>query len=125
MLTTQKILDFKKADTHWAKADIYYLQGKDIISGVNDSQFLLNNAIMRGEPLKLIAGAAGADVSAFKNSSFADIKPGVWYSPYLEWEKKNSIVLALGIQVPRAETFAPRLPLSYDPTKKRSTRKIW
>ena len=33
--------------------------------------------------------------------------------------------IALGIQVPRAETFDPRLPLSYDHIKIRSTRKIW
>ncbi|SFI31062.1 Ig-like domain (group 2) [Paenibacillus sp. UNC496MF] len=102
VLMTQKILDFKDADAHWAKADIYYLAGKDMISGVNDSQFLPNNAITRGEFVKLIAGAAGADVSAFTNSSFADVKPADWYSPYVEWAKRNNIVL--GVQ---PDAFAP------------------
>ncbi|MBO7746357.1 S-layer homology domain-containing protein [Paenibacillus sp. MWE-103] len=102
LLMTQKILDFKDADAHWAKADIYYLVGKDMISGVNDSQFLPNNAITRGEFVKLIAGAAGADVSAFTKSSFADVKPADWYSPYVEWAKRNNIVL--GVQ---PDAFAP------------------
>ncbi|MBM7567035.1 S-layer homology domain-containing protein [Paenibacillus sacheonensis] len=102
LITTQKILDFKDADAHWAKADIYYLAGKDIIGGVNDSQFLPNNAITRGEFVKLIVGAAGADVSAFTNSSFADVKPGDWYSPYVEWAKKNNVVLGV-----KPNAFAP------------------
>lgn len=33
--------------------------------------------------------------------------------------------VGLGIRVPRAESFDPRLPLSYDYTIMRSTRKIW
>ncbi len=107
MLTTQKILDFKDADVHWAKADIYYLVGKDIIGGVNDSQFLPNNAITRGEFVKLIARAAGADVSAFTNSSFADVKQGDWYSPYVEWAKKNNIVLGV-----KPNAFAPNEKIS-------------
>ncbi|TCM99098.1 calcineurin-like phosphoesterase family protein [Paenibacillus sp. BK033] len=107
VLTSQKILDFKDADAHWAKADIYYLVGKDMISGVNDSQFLPNNTITRGEFVKLIAGAAGADVSGFTNSSFADVRPDAWYSPYVEWAKKNSIVLGV-----KPNVFAPNEKIS-------------
>lgn len=107
MLTTQKILDFKDADVHWAKADIYYLTGKDIISGVSDNQFSPNNEITRAEFVKLIAGAAGVDVSAYTNSTFADVKSTDWYAPYIAWAEKNKVVNGID-----AESFAPNANIS-------------
>lgn len=107
MLTTQKILDFKDADEHWAKSDIYYLTGKDIIGGVSDNQFSPNNEITRGEFVKLIAGAAGVDVSAYTNSTFADVKSTDWYAPYVAWAEKNKVVNGVD-----AESFAPNAKIS-------------
>ncbi|BFT73714.1 S-layer homology domain-containing protein [Paenibacillus sp. P36] len=107
MLTSQKILDFKDADEHWAKSDIYYLTGKDIISGVSDNEFSPNNEITRGEFVKLIAGAAGADVSAYTNSTFADVKSTDWYAPYVAWAEKNKVVNGID-----AESFAPNANIS-------------
>lgn len=107
MLTSQKILDFKDADEHWAKSDIYYLTGKDIISGVSDNQFSPDNDITRGEFVKLIAGAAGVDVSAYTNSPFADVKSTDWYAPYVAWAEKNKVVNGID-----AESFAPNAKIS-------------
>jgi predicted phosphodiesterase len=107
MLTSQKILDFKDADEHWAKSDIYYLTGKDIISGVSDNQFSPNNEITRGEFVKLIAGAAGVDVSAYTNSTFADVKSTDWYAPYVAWAEKNKVVNGID-----TESFVPNAKIS-------------
>lgn len=102
VLTTQKLVDFTDSNSHWAKSSIYYLAHKDIVQGVSEHEFMPNKAITRGEFVKLIAGVAKADVSAYTSSTFADVSANAWYAPYVAWANKNGIVLGMN-----DATFAP------------------
>lgn len=39
---------------------------------------------------------ANVDISKYTSSSFNDVKPGLWYSEYVEWAADNGIILGFG-----------------------------
>lgn len=107
ILTTQKIIVFNDADHHWAKDYIYYLASKNIITGVSENQFLPNQAITRAEFVKIVAGVAGADVSAYTDSRFRDVKSTDWFAPYIAWANEKGIVTGIS-----SDSFAPNATIT-------------
>lgn len=102
ILTSQKVINFTDADKHWAKSSIYYLANKGIVHGVSEDAFVPNRAITRGEFVKLIASAAGVNVSSYTSSQFADVKSTEWYAPYIAWAHEKGIIFGI-----TDDTFAP------------------
>jgi len=102
ILTSQSIKNFADVNNHWAKDYIYYLAGRDIVSGMSDSQFSPDNNITRSEFVRILAGIAGADVSAHAGSGFSDVSASAWYAPYVSWAYEKGIVAGID-----ADSFAP------------------
>ena len=81
---------------HWAKESIDYAVGRGLFSGTIDTTFDPNTAMNRGMLVTVLGRLAGADVSAYKTSSFSDVSVGKYYPAYVEWAYKMGIVSGTG-----------------------------
>lgn len=81
---------------HWAKESIDYAVGRGLFSGTIDTTFDPNTAMNRGMLVTVLGRLAGADVSAYKTSSFSDVSMGKYYPAYVEWAYKMGIVSGTG-----------------------------
>lgn len=76
----------------WAAEYISELAARGIVNGRTATTFEPSAAVTRAEFIKIIAGVACADLSAYKVSDFADVSSEVWYSPAVAWAAENGIV---------------------------------
>lgn len=87
----------------WYAEYVNYLSEKGIVNGKTSSLFEPQAPVTRAEFVKMIAGLAGADVSAYTGSvsltgkvysvsQFNDVKSDFWYAPYVLWAVQNGIV---------------------------------
>ncbi len=90
---TEKYTDIA---AHWAKESIDYVVGRGLFSGTTDTKFSPNTAMDRGMLVTVLGRLAGADVSAYKTSSFSDVAVGKYYLPYVEWAYKKGIISGIG-----------------------------
>lgn len=90
---TEKYTDITN---HWAREGIDYAVGYSLFSGITDTQFAPNATMSRGMLIEVLGKLAGADVSAYKQSSFSDVAVGKYYLPYIEWAYKFGIVKGVG-----------------------------
>lgn len=90
---TEKYTDIA---SHWAKESIDYVVGRGLFSGTTEKTFSPNMAMDRGMLVTVLGRLAGADVSAYKTSSFSDVTAGKYYLPYVEWAYKNGIISGIG-----------------------------
>ena len=86
------------ADTagHWAKDDIAFAAGRGLISGATATAFAPDTAITRADFLMALGRLSAADVSGYKQSSFADVSHGSAAMPYIEWAVANEIASGTG-----------------------------
>ena len=87
---------------HWAKEDITFVANRGLLSGTSATAFSPNTAMTRGMFVTALGKLANADVSTYKQSSFADVKKDAYYMGYVEWANRNGIVKGIG-----DEKFAP------------------
>ncbi len=90
---TEKYTDIA---SHWAKESIDYVVGRGLFSGTTEKTFSPNMAMDRGMLVTVLGRLAGADVSAYKTSSFNDVAADKYYLPYVEWAYKNGIISGTG-----------------------------
>lgn len=90
---TEKYTDIPN---HWAKESIDYAVGRGLFSGTADTQFSPDMAMDRGMLVTVLGRLAGADVSAYKTSSFSDVETGKYYLPYIEWAYQKGIIRGIG-----------------------------
>lgn len=90
---TEKYTDIAN---HWANESIDYAVGRGLFSGTTDITFSPNVAMERGMLVTVLGRLAGADVSAYKTSSFTDVASGKYYLPYIEWAYKKGIISGIG-----------------------------
>jgi len=81
---------------HWAKDNIDFVAGRDLISGTSTTTFAPDTAITRATFLMALGKLSGEDVSGYKTSGFTDVKNTDPTMPYIEWAVKNKIVQGIG-----------------------------
>ncbi|MEA4961515.1 S-layer homology domain-containing protein [Lutispora sp.] len=87
---------FTDTATHWAKDNIDFVAGRDLISGTSTTTFAPDTAITRATFLMALGKLSGEDVSGYKTSGFTDVKNTDPAMPYIEWAVKNKIVQGIG-----------------------------
>ncbi len=80
-----------------------------IVSGFEDGSFKPDNQVSRAEALKIIALAAGIDLSkiSFGDSKYDDVEKNAWYFKHVMWANNNNIVSGF-----EDGTFAPNNPVT-------------
>ncbi|WP_071393459.1 N-acetylmuramoyl-L-alanine amidase [Bacillus tuaregi] len=79
------------ADNYWAKEEIEYLYGNQIISGYEGNQFKPTDPVTRGQAAKMIINAIKEKESTPSKPSFSDIK-GNQFSGYIERAAQLEII---------------------------------
>ena len=80
----------------WAAPYIYDLYGRGIVQGVGGDRFAPDRTVTRAEFVKLLAGMAGADLTAYAGrSAFADVSPDAWYAPCVAWAVENGVAVGV------------------------------
>ncbi len=87
---------FTDTAKHWAKDNIDFVTGLNLISGTSKTTFSPNTAIIRADFLMALGKLSGVDVSSYKTSSFTDVRNNDPAMPYIEWAVKNKIVSGYG-----------------------------
>lgn len=79
--------------THWAKDDIAFVVNRGLFGDTPKALFYPDTAMTRGMLVTALGRIAHADVSAYRQSSFTDVKSD---SYYIEWAIKNNITTGVG-----------------------------
>lgn len=95
---------------HWA---VELLKDAGITKGYEDGSFKPSGNVTRAELAKMLAVAAGLDVTKPYGGAFTDVKAGDWFAPYVEaayaagmvkgYETRNGLEFHPGAPVTRAE----------------------
>ncbi len=80
------------ASGSWYEEAVNYLADKGIVNGKTATTFEPNAQITRAEFVKILAGAAEADVSGLSTAKFSDVDSGSWYAPCIAWGVENGII---------------------------------
>lgn len=87
--------DVKSGD--WYYNYVYEMAGKGVVSGVKCWQFKPNDNVTREQFASILANAAGADLSQYKNKSeYSDVSSTKWSAPAIEWARVNDIASGSG-----------------------------
>lgn len=70
--------------THWAYKYISDMVSRKILDGYPDKKFRPDNTVSRAEFATIIVKASGLQPKKVNYSSFSDVKPMDWYSPFIE-----------------------------------------
>ena len=87
---------FTDIDGHWAKDDILFVANRGLMTGTSATTFSPNGSMTRGMFVTALGRLANADISAYKQSSFTDVKADAYYMGYIEWGVKNNILVGIG-----------------------------
>jgi len=82
--------------TDWFYDAVVHVQEKGIFSGTNANSFSPKGTMTRAMYVTALGRMAGVDTGAYSTSSFADVKAGSWYAPYVEWAVKEGITDGTG-----------------------------
>lgn len=78
--------------TDWFYSYVYEAAEKGIVSGVETWKFQPNSNVTREQFASILANAAGADLSQYKNTSaYSDVSADKWSAPAIEWARQNDI----------------------------------
>lgn len=78
-----------------------------LFKGDKDGMFLPGNKITRAEFVQVMANSMGADLSAYTEPAFTDVKAGQWYVPAVGWAKATGLMKGY-----KDGTFHPNAPIS-------------
>ncbi|WP_148228152.1 S-layer homology domain-containing protein [Syntrophobotulus glycolicus] len=88
--------NFTDINGHWAEEDILFSANRGILAGTGTTTFSPNAPMTRGMFVTALGRLANADISAYKKSSFSDVKTDSYYMGYIEWSVKNNILVGIG-----------------------------
>jgi uncharacterized protein (DUF2252 family) len=86
----------------FAKSYITYLAARNIINGTAADQFSPSEQMTRADFTLILARMAGANLGAYKASTFTDVKVDSYYAQSVQWASENGITSGV-----RAGEFAP------------------
>jgi hypothetical protein len=72
---------------HWAFKSIMDMSNRKVLDGYPDGKFRPDNVVSRAEFAKIMVLAAGITPEKVTSSTFSDIKPTDWYTPFIEAAK--------------------------------------
>ncbi|AZN43255.1 S-layer homology domain-containing protein [Paenibacillus albus] len=75
------------ADNYWALTAIKDLADRGVIGGYPDGKFRPNKVVTRAEFAKIMMLASGAKAKKVTKSTFADLQPTDWETPFVEASK--------------------------------------
>ncbi|MEA4893281.1 MAG: S-layer homology domain-containing protein [Peptococcaceae bacterium] len=87
---------FTDINGHWAKDDILFVANRGLMTGTSATTFSPNGSMTRGMFVTALGRLANADISAYKQSGFTDVKADAYYMGYIEWGVKNNILVGIG-----------------------------
>ncbi len=87
---------FTDIDGHWAKDNILFVANRGLMTGTSATTFSPQGSMTRGMFVTALGRLANADISAYKQSSFTDVKADAYYMGYIEWGVKNNILVGIG-----------------------------
>lgn len=85
------LLNFKDMKYHWAREDVEYMAGLNLVSGKETGVFAPEDNISRAEFAVLVTRVMGLEQTAYENS-FYDIVSDDWYSGYVQTVKSNNFM---------------------------------
>lgn len=104
----KKTVTFGDITNHWAKSNIEFLAVRDIVNGVNKTEFGPNQSVTRSEFVKmLVNGFDELNGVTAGSAGFSDVKAGQWYTDYINWAASKKIVAGTG-----DGTFGTNQPIS-------------
>ncbi|MBQ3099413.1 MAG: S-layer homology domain-containing protein [Clostridia bacterium] len=80
----------------WYTDAVYFCFGKGYMAGVSDDTFGYKETVTRAMFATILAKIDGAELSAYGEMSFDDVKRGKWYSNSIEWAYQNGYAAGLG-----------------------------
>ncbi len=83
------LLNFKDMKSHWAREDVEYMAGLNLVSGKEQGVFAPDDNISRAEFAVLVTRVMGLEAAAYENS-FYDVVSEDWYSGYIQTVKSNN-----------------------------------
>lgn len=93
MLPFTVIVDYTdiKRDA-WYYDSVLLCTDKGYFSGTGKGEFNITGQMTREMFVTVLGRFNGIDPNEYKGSSFTDVKEDQWYSPYIEWAAKSSVV---------------------------------
>lgn len=79
------------AEGRWSYPYIKTLCQAGVVNGMTATTFQPAGRVTRAQFVKMLACAAGADVSGAGDAGFADVRPGAWYAPYVAWAVQSGV----------------------------------
>ncbi len=86
--------DVFRFDTYYSSMRRVYNLG--LFQGVSDTRFAPSATLTRAMFVTVIGRMMGVDTSKYQTSRYVDVKPNLWYSPYVEWASEMGIVNGVG-----------------------------
>lgn len=80
----------------WYCPAVEYAVSEGLFSGTSATTFSPDAPMTRAMFVKVLANKAGIDTSQYVDTSFSDVKAGVWYTAPVEWTAENGIVSGIG-----------------------------
>ncbi|MBE6574209.1 MAG: S-layer homology domain-containing protein [Ruminococcaceae bacterium] len=87
--------DVPKTGT-WYSEGVYYCASKGYITGTDKGEFNPNGKLTREQFVVILARVAGADLTQYTVSKFADVKATSWYGPSVIWANESEYVNGVG-----------------------------
>lgn len=88
-------VSFNDVSGNWAEEYITYLSSRNIICGDNNN-YKPEALTRRSEFAKMLALAAGEDVSGYSVSEFIDVDINSWYGKFVAWASEKGITKGKG-----------------------------
>jgi hypothetical protein len=80
----------------WFYSAVEYAASRGLMEGASDTLFEPNAPATRGMFVSILGQIAGADIVAYTENPFTDVKSGEYYEPYIRWARKRDIVSGTG-----------------------------
>ncbi len=90
----ERFTDVKPGKWYYTAVD--YAVSEGLFSGTSSTTFSPEEPMTRGMFVTVLGNKARIDPAQYTESSFSDVKAGVWYAPNVEWAAQNGIVNGTG-----------------------------
>lgn len=80
----------------WYYTAVDYAVDEGLFKGTSATTFSPDEPMTRGMFVTVLGNKAKVDAGGYPDSSFSDVEPGKWYTPFVEWAAENKIVNGTG-----------------------------
>ena len=83
---------YEDVENHWAKDSVMYIVDTQVMSLINDNEFMPNKYITRAEFITTLGRTENIDTMDRKVKNFKDVEETKFYAPYVAWAEENEIL---------------------------------